>query len=60
VTDGDGAIVTYSEDPPGRVLFARENGNWYIALNELAQARQEALKNQDQNQGGGQSGPQSG
>jgi hypothetical protein len=64
VTDGDGAIVTYSEDPPGQVLFARENGNWYIALDELARARTEALEKQgrngNQNQGGGQSGPQPG
>ena len=44
VTDGDGAIVTYAEDPPGQVLFARENGNWYIALDELARARRKALE----------------
>jgi len=42
VTDGDGAIVTFAQDPPGRILFAREDGNWYIALDELARAREAA------------------
>jgi len=46
VTDGNGAIVTYEQNPPGQVLFARENGNWYVALEELAGARAKALKNQ--------------
>ncbi len=52
VTDGEGAIVTYKQDPPGQILFAREKGTWYIALDELARAREEAL----QNEGGGNSG----
>jgi outer membrane murein-binding lipoprotein Lpp len=49
VTDGEGAIVTYSQEPPGQILFAREQGTWYIALDELARAREEALKNQSGN-----------
>jgi len=44
VTDGEGAIVTYKQDPPGQILFARENGTWYIALEELARAREGALQ----------------
>ncbi len=44
VTDGEGAIVTYEQDPPGQVLFAREQDTWYIALDDLARAREEALR----------------
>ena len=43
VTDGEGAIVTYAQEPPGDVLFAKEGGRWYIALNELAEARRDAM-----------------
>ncbi len=50
VTDGDGAIVTYEQDPPGQVLFARENGNWYIALDELARARNKARQSESASQ----------
>jgi hypothetical protein len=49
VTDGEGAIVTYEQEPPGQVLFARENGTWYIALEEVARARRQALQNRNQN-----------
>lgn len=37
-----GAIVTYAQDPPGDILFVREQGKWYLALNDLALQRQGA------------------
>jgi hypothetical protein len=35
-----GAIVTYTQNPPGDILFVREQGKWYLALNDLALQRQ--------------------
>jgi hypothetical protein len=48
---GEGAIVTYVQDPPGDVLFVREEGEWYLSLNDLALQREAAT---------GATGPQSG
>jgi hypothetical protein len=39
---GEGAIVSYAQDPPGDVLFVREQGEWYLALNDLSGQRQGA------------------
>jgi hypothetical protein len=39
---GEGAIVTFAQNPPGDVLFVRESGEWYLSLNDLALQRQGA------------------
>jgi hypothetical protein len=59
VTDGQGAIVTFAQNPPGDVLFVKEEGRWFIALNELAEARQDAA-NGGSGTGEGGNGPDSG
>jgi hypothetical protein len=54
----EGAIVTYAQDPPGDVLFVREQGQWYLALNELAETRAGARgQNRAQQEGSDASGP---
>jgi hypothetical protein len=46
----EGAIVTFVQNPPGDVLFVRENGDWYLSLNDLALQREQST---------GSTGPQS-